>query len=92
MRVTASAVSSAPPAETELALKSAGNKGASWFVPPIVIPALLISVGYGARSIPRVRLSNTCNRGNRIRHVQPLRQQFLSIPVRELWKRLPQGA
>jgi hypothetical protein len=35
-------VSSAPPAETELALKSAGNKGANWFVPPIVIPALLI--------------------------------------------------
>jgi hypothetical protein len=30
------------PAETELVLKPRSNKGASWFVPPIVIPALLI--------------------------------------------------
>jgi hypothetical protein len=30
------------PAATELVLKPAGNNGVSWFVPPIVIPALLI--------------------------------------------------
>jgi len=42
MRVTASAVSSAPPAETEFVWKPAAVKAASWFVPPIVIPALLI--------------------------------------------------
>jgi hypothetical protein len=40
MRVTGTSVSSARPAETELVLKPAGNT--NWFVPPIVIPALLI--------------------------------------------------
>jgi hypothetical protein len=42
MRVTGSPVSSVLPAETEPVLKSATVKAASWFVPLIVIPALLI--------------------------------------------------
>jgi hypothetical protein len=35
-------VSSVLGAETELVLQPAAVKAASWFVPPIVIPALLI--------------------------------------------------